>query len=290
MLSATPSPRPPARCYRSPRIISNTITPPTSTVLQISSCYQQHHHPAYQHGATDILVLSATPSPRPPVRCYRYASIISNTITTPTSTVLQITSYYQQHHHPAHQHGATDMLVLSATPSPRLPARCYRYPCVISNTITSASSTVLQITSYYQQHRHPAYQHGATDILVLSVTPSPRPPARCYRSPRIISNTITPPTSTVLHISSCYQQHHHLAYLYGATDMLVLSATPSPHPPARCYRYPRIISNTVTPSSTVSADFYITLTIVYVYCLSPIYLLASKRYNITDENIHIYSI
>ena len=195
VLSATPSPRLPARCYRYPRVISNTITPPTSTVLQITSYYQQHHHPAYQHGATDILllsatpssayqhgatdilVLSATPSPRPPVRCYRYASIISNTITTPTSTVLQITSYYQQHHHPAHQHGATDMLVLSATPSPRLPARCYRYPCVISNTITSASSTVLQITSYYQQYRHPAYQHGATDILVLSATPSPRPPA-----------------------------------------------------------------------------------------------------------------
>ena len=201
-------------------------------MLQISSYCQQHHHPAHQHSATDILVLSATPSPRPPARCYRYASIISNTITPPTSTVLQISSYYQQHHHPAHQHGATDILVLSATPSPRPPARCYRYPRIISNTITPPTSMMLQISSYYQQHHHPAHQHDATYMLVLSATPSPRPPARCYRYASIISNTITRPTSTVLHIFSYYQQHHHPAHQHSATDILVLSATPSPRPPA----------------------------------------------------------
>ena len=221
-----------------------------------------------------MLVLSATPSPHPPARCYRYASIISNTITPPTSTVLQISSYYQQHHHLAHQHGATDILVLSATLSLRPPARCYRYPRIISNTITPPTSMMLQIPSYYQQHHHPAHQHDAADILVLSATPSP------------------PPTSTVLQISSYYQQHHHPAHPHGATDILVLSATPSPCLTARCFRYPRIISNTVTPSSTVSVDFYITLTIAlfiayhpYIYWLLNVIILQMRIFLFILYNI-----
>ena len=63
-----------------------------------------------------------------------------------------------------------------------------------------------------------------------------------------------------------------------------------PRVPTKRYTYPRIISNTIIPSFTVSTDYYITPTIAYVYSLAPLHSLASKRYNITNENIPIYSI